>query len=69
MVKFGRRKEVNIMFPMNREAAIKHSLEFAKILCESQDLKVPLNEDGANAIADFIETLEIRFTQNTEKSD
>ncbi len=57
------------MIPMNRESAAKHALEFAKILCGSQDLKVPLNEAGANAIADFVETLESRFIQNTGKAD
>ena len=57
------------MIPMNRESAAKHALEFAKILCGSLDLKVPLNEAGANAIADFVETLESRFIQNTGKAD
>lgn len=57
------------MIPLKPEAALKYSIEIAKILCESQGAKIYPDADGANAIADFIETLQDRFTCTSEKSE
>jgi len=57
------------MIPINREAAIKHSIEIAKILCEAQGSRISPDANGANALADFIETLQNRFIESSEKSD
>lgn len=53
------------MIPLNTEAAVKQSLEIAKILCQSPNVHIPPNAEGANEIADFIETLQERFTRST----
>jgi|AGTN01.1.fsa_nt_gi hypothetical protein len=57
------------MLTMNREAAIKYALELAKTVCSNPENKVLVNCAGADALADFIETLENRFTENSEKAD
>ena len=54
------------MIPLNTEAAIKQSLEIAKILCQSPNVHISPNAEGANGIADFIETLQERFTRNPD---
>ena len=50
------------MIPMNENAAITNSIEIAKILCAARGDRYPIDVDSANEIADFIETLQKRFT-------
>lgn len=57
------------MILMNDEAAIEKSIEIAKILCANLGDRIVVNADGANQIADFIETLQKRFTEDSEKSE
>lgn len=57
------------MILMNREAAIKNSIEIAKVLCAARGDRYPIDADSANEIADFIETLQKRFTEDADKSD
>lgn len=57
------------MIPMNEEAAIKCSIELAKALCESCGEKIYPDADGANMLADFIETLQARLTSREEKPE
>lgn len=58
-----------MMIPMNEEAAITNSIEIAKILCAARGDRYPIDADSANEIADFIETLQERFTGGSDKSD
>lgn len=57
------------MILMNDTAAIEKSIEIAKILCASRDERFPVDADGANQIADFIETLQKRFTEESGRSE
>lgn len=57
------------MIPMSENAAIQHSVEIAKILCETRSQNYPINADTANRIADFIETLQKRFREGSAKPD
>lgn len=57
------------MIPMNENSAIKYSVEIAKILCESRGEGYRINAESANKIADFIETLQKRFTEDSGKSE
>lgn len=57
------------MIPMNENAAITNSIEIAKILCAARGDRYPIDVDSANEIADFIETLQERFTGGADKSD
>lgn len=57
------------MVPMNDDAAIKYSIEIAKVLCAARGDRYPINADSANEIADFIATLQKRFTEDSGKSD
>ena len=57
------------MIQMNREAAIKNSIEIVKVLCAARGDRYPIDSDSANEIADFIETLQERFTGGADKSD
>lgn len=50
------------MLTMNDDAAIRSSIEIAKILCSAHGDRLTIDADGANEIADFIETLENRLT-------
>lgn len=57
------------MIQMNRDAAIKNSIEIVKVLCAARGDRYPIDADSANEIADFIETLQERFTGGADKSD
>lgn len=57
------------MIPMNENAAITNSIEIAKILCAARGDRYHIDVDSANEIADFIETLQKRFTERSDKSD
>lgn len=57
------------MIPMNENAAITNSIEIAKILCAARGDRYPIDVDSANEIADFIKTLQKRFTERSDKSD
>lgn len=51
------------MLPMKDTTAREYSIELAKILCETRGENYPINADSANEIADFIETLQMRFME------
>lgn len=54
------------MIKLNQEAAIKQSIELAKALCETQGQSITIDKDGANELADFIETLQNRFVGQSQ---
>lgn len=58
-----------MMILMNDEYATQTAVELAKILCGSNRDKLFIDVDCANNLADFIETLENRFTGNAVQSD
>lgn len=57
------------MILMNKEAAVETSIEIAKILCAKCGDKYSIDASSANQIADFIETLQKRFTEGAEKTE
>lgn len=57
------------MLPVNDNYAISTAVELAKILCESNGNSLTLDADGANALADFIETLERRLIGSENQPD
>lgn len=57
------------MILLNENVAFETSIEIAKILCASRDERFPVDADGANQIADFIETLQKRFTEESGRSE
>lgn len=57
------------MLIMKDESVYKESLEIAKILCSNQNCTFQVNKDGANQIADFIETLQNRFMNQADNAD
>lgn len=57
------------MILMNKEAAVETSIEIAKILCAKCGDKYSIDASSANQIADFIETLQKRFTEGAEETE
>lgn len=50
------------MIQMNENSAIEYSLEIAKIMCAREGNGLGVCRASADDLADFIETLQSRFT-------
>ena len=57
------------MIQLKDDDAVKYSFELAKILCEAQGERLFANANSANSLADFIETLQNRFTCKLDQSE
>ncbi len=57
------------MIRMSNEAAMRESIEIAKLLCQNNGSGIAITRSGAKALADFIEELSDRLTGAKQKSD
>lgn len=57
------------MLSIPDSTAVQYAVDLAKSLCSNPSLVIPPDEDGANDLADFIETLVQRFTNEAESED
>lgn len=54
---------------ISKTAAIEHARKFAESICGSGNYQVPLTEQGANDLFDFIETYASRIIRSAEEQD
>lgn len=49
------------MIPLNEDAAVINAIEITKAICSNPNIKIPINKESAEDIAEFIGVLEAKF--------